>query len=286
MDTAEGRLLRHDIAHDERHILAVIHIRKVGMRLEHAILCRQIGHCHLADQLLRTASVLDQIGDSRQLHIEALRHLDQLLDTSHFTIIAHDLTDHAHGLQPGQTHQIDRRFGVAGTLQDAAAPRHQRANMSGTIEVARHRLRVGQLVYGHDPVLRAATRGGTFGGIDRDRKRRLHALAVFAHHQLKMKLAQTLLGHWHGDDAAGLAGHQGNMVCRDKLARDHEIAFVLAVFIIDKNDHLPSAQIPDHLLDGGEGRSGRIVRFFQYSGHGFLNRTLFLFPAASERFGT
>src|SRR5688572_31098398 len=50
------------------------------------------------------------------------------------------------------------------------------------------------------------------------------------------------------DDAAAIADHEGHLLGRDLAGGGDEVAFILAVVIIDDNDHLATR-------DGGNGRS-------------------------------
>ncbi len=59
-----------------------------------------------------------------------LGELEQVGQARHTTVIPHDFTDDAGGFQAGQPRQINSRFRVAGSAQDAAFPRGQRKHMT------------------------------------------------------------------------------------------------------------------------------------------------------------
>ena len=57
-------------------------------------------------------------------------------------------------------------------------------------------------------------------------------------------------GHGQADDAAGVAHHEVDSVRCRLLGGDHEVALVLAVFVIDEDDHAAVAQLGDGVIDG------------------------------------
>src|SRR4029453_16982639 len=56
------------------------------------------------------------------------------------------------------------------------------------------------------------------------------------------------------DQPASVLGHEVDRVGRDELGGDREAALVLAVLVVDDDDHLALADVLDRLLDGGERR--------------------------------
>jgi hypothetical protein len=74
-------------------------------------------------------------------------------------------------------------------------------------------------------------------------------------------LAVTINGRSSSSARAGSTGTQNETRCvrqekghglsRDVLSRHHQIAFVLAIFIVDNDDHASSGNCRDGLFDAG-----------------------------------
>src|SRR6202171_6238691 len=69
-------------------------------------------------------------------------------------------------------------------------------------------------------------------------------------------MVQALFGHGETDQSAAELGHEVNGFGRDLFRRDGEVAFVLAVFVIDHDDHAAGADLLNRGRDVGEGRLG------------------------------
>ena len=61
---------------------------------------------------------------------------DQVGQPRHGAVVVHDLADHAGGIKPGETREIDRRFGMPGADQHAAFLGEQREHVTGSYDVA------------------------------------------------------------------------------------------------------------------------------------------------------
>src|SRR5580692_111122 len=63
----------------------------------------------------------------------------------------------------------------------------------------------------------------------------------------------ALIGHSEADQAASILGHEVDGFGRDLLGGESDVAFVLAVFIVDYDDHAAGAELLDGSRDIGEG---------------------------------
>ena len=63
---------------------------------------------------------------------------------------------------------------------------------------------------------------------------------------------EPLFGHRQADQPAAVRGHEIDRLRRDALRGDGQIAFVLAVLVVDDDDHLAVADGLDRVLDGRE----------------------------------
>src|SRR5690606_17081406 len=107
-----------DFALDHRHVVLVVDQRAVANGGEIAELGRQCSRYDPLDQTFVTARVGDQIGDLDHLQAVVTAVCDQVRHPGHAAVLVHHFADHAGGVEAGKTGEIDRRFGVAGALQD------------------------------------------------------------------------------------------------------------------------------------------------------------------------
>ena len=84
--------------------------------------------------------------------------------------------------------------------------------------------------------------------LDRDGEGGLVAAAVGARHRLEPELVGALLGQREADQAAAVAGHEVDRVRRRHLRRDDEVALILAVFVVDEDEHAAVARLVDDRL--------------------------------------
>jgi hypothetical protein len=68
-------------------------------------------------------------------------------------------------------------------------------------------------------------------------------------HQAKTQLLDPLAHHREADQAAAVFGHEIDRIRRRHLRRNDQIAFVLAVLVIDQDEDAAVACVLDHLLD-------------------------------------
>ena len=63
--------------------------------------------------------------------------------------------------------------------------------------------------------------------------------------------------HGHADETTAVARHEIDRFGRDLLGGDREVAFVLAVFVVDDDNHLARPNRLDRIVDGGKGPGRR-----------------------------
>ena len=160
----------------------------------------------------------------------------------------HDLADHARRVQPGEAGDVDRRLGMAGADEHAAVARDQRE------DVARRDDMLGALAgVDRDRDRAGAVGGGDAGGdalarLDRGGEGGFEAGAVGAAHRLQAELVDPLAGQRQADQAAAVLGHEVDRVGRRHLRRDDEVALILAVLVVDQDEHAAVARLVDDLL--------------------------------------
>ena len=76
--------------------------------------------------------------------------------------------------------------------------------------------------------------------------------AVARHHRRQLQALAALARERQADQAAAVARHEVDGLGRDVVGGEHEVAFVLAVFLVDQDDHAAGAQLGDELGDRGD----------------------------------
>ena len=75
---------------------------------------------------------------------------------------------------------------------------------------------------------------------------------VLGGHGADAQVLEALLGHGEADQAASVLGHEVDGFGRDLFGGEGEVAFILAVFVVDDHDHAASADFLDGIGDIGE----------------------------------
>ena len=78
---------------------------------------------------------------------------------------------------------------------------------------------------------------------------------VVTDHLLQAKLTTAIVGQGQANQAARVADHEVDGFRRDMLGRHDQVAFVLAIFLINQDDHAASLQLRDDFFNGGEAHS-------------------------------
>ena len=111
--------------------------------------------------------------------------------------------------------------------------------------------------------------GHAFAGFDGLGKGRAEARGVLLRHGAEAEVVGALFGEGEADEAAAVTGHEVDGLGGDELGGKGEVAFVLAVFIVDDDDHAAGADLFERsgdVSEGGWGLHSSIVRQFGISG--------------------
>ena len=81
--------------------------------------------------------------------------------------------------------------------------------------------------------------------------------SVLRRHLPEAQVLQPLLGHGQADQAASVLGHEVDGFGRDLLGGHRQVAFVLAVLVVDDHDHAAGADLLQRGLDIAEWGMGR-----------------------------
>ena len=249
MHADEHRLLFAPFAFGERDVFHAIRLLAERRDAEVAPLRRQ-GNRHAPfDDRLLAQPVGDQRGDRDDLQVELSGDLLQLREAGHRAVLVHDLDQRAGGLQPGQPGQVHGRFGVTRAAQHALLPGAQGVDVSRTPQVGRPGRGIGQRAdRGGAVVDRDARRAAVAQQVRRHREGRAEQRGVVLLHHVQLELRAALFRQRGAQHAAALLEHEVHDLGRDLFGGDDEVAFVLAVLVIDDDDDLSVPEVLDDLL--------------------------------------
>jgi hypothetical protein len=208
---------------------------------------------------LGAAAIGDQVGDGADLQAMELGEGHEVRQPRHGAVVLHDLADHAGRVQARHAADVDRGLRMACADQDAAVLGDQGE------DVARRNHIVGILrgIYrdrdGVGPVVGGDAGGDPLAGLDGDGERRAVARLVVGGHRRQAQLARAVGGDRQADQAAGVLGHEVDLLGRGELGRDDDVALVLPVLGVHQDVGPPVAGVLDDVLDRADGR-GRGLR--------------------------
>ena len=136
MHTHQHRFGCRDIALHQCDVFGILDSIEIDHQLEFAAgLGLDLGFDCAMNEIVVTAPIGDEVGDSRDLEPVKLRKLNEVRQPRHRAVIVHDLADDAGRIETGKPRDIDSRLGVPRTHQNTAIPRHQRKYMAGRNDV-------------------------------------------------------------------------------------------------------------------------------------------------------
>src|SRR3954453_20248491 len=263
VDAHEHVLLAVDVALDESDVVLARKRLTEGDGREVPVRRREPHGGHALDQLLRLAAVLDQVFDGDHLDPVPLAIRDEIGNSGHRAVLAHDLADHPGGIQAGQAGEVDRGLGLARALEYAARPGPQREDMAGPDEIFGASARVDRNLDGPRTVGGGDAGGHALARLDGEREGGAERRFVPVRHLAQAELLAALLGQAEADETAPVGGHEVDGLRSRELGRDRQIAFVLPVGGVDDDDELALAGVLESGLDRRERRGfdlhGRIV---------------------------
>ena len=217
------------------------------------------------------AAIGDQVGDGADLQAMLASKLDQVRQARHGAVFLHDLADHGGRREARQCPQVTAGLGVAGACQHATGTRHDGEDVARLHDVGRLGIRGHGGLDGACPVGRRDAGGHAFGRLDGHREVGAHLGAVDGRHQRQPQSAATLFRQRQTDQAPRMAGHEVDGLGRDEVGRDQQVAFVLAVLVIDQDDHLARTEVRQDLGGACHGRQHLVL------GHVYLLRVCAFF---------
>jgi hypothetical protein len=105
------------------------------------------------------------------------------------------------------------------------------------------------------PIRRRDSRRNIFPRIDRHGEGRAEGGGVFNRLLREMEFFDALGSQGETDQPTGMFGHEVDGLGRHVLGSNDEIAFILAIFVIDEDDEFPLFDVPNRVFNAVKGRS-------------------------------
>jgi hypothetical protein len=200
------------------------------------------------DQRLDTAAVFDQAGDGADL--QAMLGCEQLQvgQAGHGAVVLHDLADHGGWRTAGHGGQVATGLGMAGAHQHTTVNSLQRKDMARLDQVRRLCVYCHRRLHGAGPVRGRDTGGHALGGFDGDRERGAFLVAVAGHHGWQLQALAGLACQCEADQPASETRHEIDGGGIHVLGRQHQVAFVFAVFFVHQDHHATRSQVGDDVF--------------------------------------
>ena len=180
---------------------------------------------------------MNQVFNGANFQAVLLRKLFQVGAPRHAAILVHNFHNHRGGFQPRQARQIATCLGVAGAGEHATGLGHQRKNVAGLHNVARLRTGGYRGLHGAGAILGGNAGGDAFGGFNRHSKVGAVRGIVVVHHTAQVQLLAALACERQANQAARVGGHEVDILGPHQAGGHHQVALVLAVFVVQQNDH-------------------------------------------------
>jgi hypothetical protein len=153
------------------------------------------------------------------------------------------------GHEPGHAADVHRSFDVAGADQRAAVLGHQREDVAGRDNVVRPLRRINGHRDSVRPVVGRDAGGDPFCRLDRDGEGFVAARLVLAGHSRQAQLPGAARGNAQADQAAGVLGHEVDLLRRGELRRDDDDALVLPALGTHEDIGLAVTGVLQNLFD-------------------------------------
>ena len=218
-------------------LLHGLDVALVGEHAEVAVLGGQEAFGYAVDVALVGHAVADEIGYGDHLEVVGLAELDEVGNAGHCAVFIHDLADDPGGNEAGHAGEIDGGFGLAGAYQYPSLAGAEGEDVAGTGEVVGAGVGADRYLDGVGAVGGGDAGSDAFAGLDGLREGGAEARGVVLRHGAEAHVVCAFLGEGEADEAAAEAGHEVDGFGGAELGGEGEVAFVLAVLVVDEDDH-------------------------------------------------
>ncbi len=172
-----------------------------------------------------------------------LAEVEELGDAGHRAIVVHNFAYYGGGLQAGESREVNGAFGLSCADEDPAIACAEGEDVARAGEVGRFCV-VGDC--GLDGVCAVGgtdARGSALCGVDGDGEGGVEASGVIDDLRVKCEGVAFVAGERQAYKASAEFGHKVDDLRCNLFGGADEVAFVFAVFVIDKDDDFACAKV-------------------------------------------
>ena len=227
----------------------------VGDKVERAILEWHFEFDRPVDEPILSQAELDEVGHAAHFQAMGGAEFLQVRHAGHRAVVLHDFADDADGLAAGEAGEVDGAFRLPGADEHAAVAGAKGKDVAGADEVGLSGAVVGEALDRQRPVGGADAGGHAGRGVDRDGEVGSELAGGRVALRVQAEALGPVLGHGHADQPPGEPGHEVDQVGRDLLGGADDVAFILAVLVVDEHDHLAGGDVFQDLFNRGKAHS-------------------------------
>ena len=167
----------------------------------------------------------------------------QLGHARHGAVLVHDFHQCAGGVESCHAAEVDGGLGVSASAQHAVVLCVERVDVAGAPEGLRGGIGVGQGLDGLGAVVCRHAGGASLQLVYGDGERSAQHRGVVLHLVCQFELVGAADGDGCAEHASGVFQHEVHLLGCYLLCCNDQVAFVLAVFVIDHDDKLAFSEV-------------------------------------------
>ena len=178
-------------------------------------------------------------------HVQAMLagKLLQLRHAGHGAVFVKDFNQTGSRMQAGHAGQVDGCLSMPCAGQHAAVLRIKRIDMAGTAESLRGTLGVGQRLDGFGTVMTAYAGGTAFKFVNGYRKRGAQHAGIVLNLMFQFQHPTAFVGNRRTQHATSVFQHEVHFFRRNEFGGRNQVAFVLAVLVVNYNHELSFTKV-------------------------------------------
>ena len=193
--------------------------------------------------------MLDQISDGANFEAVFSGKQQQVGQPGHGAVVVHDLADHGGGRAASHAGEVATGFGVTGAHQHAAVDCLQREDVTGLHQVIDFGVFGNGGFDGAGTVSRRDAGGHAFSGFNGDGEGGSFFVTIAQSHGWQLQPLAAFFGEGQADQAATKACHEVDGLGGDVVGRQHQVAFVFAVFFVNQNNDFAGSHLGNDVFD-------------------------------------
>ena len=248
-----GRATGAQVAANEGNMaFAAVDLALISDHAEFAVFGLKAGFPGANDVALMAQAVANKFGHGENAELVLSAERDQVWNAGHLAIVAHNFADNAGRLKAGQAGEVHGGFRLPGANQNASLPGTQREDVARANEIGSCGFGVDGRTDGVSAVGGGNAGSNAFAGFNGLREGGAEAGRILLRHRKEPQIICSFFSQRKADKSSPIAGHEVDSFGSDVLRRERQVAFVLAVFVVNNHHHAAGADFRNGARDVGE----------------------------------